>query len=66
LIRLVHHAENVDQQLGRTLRDLDQRTTFKLLNPRSTVRTGVLKDPDSPSDVSLRLRLIDCRFGLLH
>jgi hypothetical protein len=65
LIRLVHHAEDVDQQLSRTLRHLDQRTMFKLLNPRSTVRTRVLKDPDSRSDVSLRLRLIDCRLGLL-
>jgi hypothetical protein len=66
LISLVHHAEDVDQQLGRTLRDLDERTMFKLLNPRSAVRTRVLKNPDARSDVPLRLRLIDCGLGLFH
>jgi hypothetical protein len=66
LISLVHHAEDVDQQLGGTLRDLDQRTMFKLFNPGSAVRARVLKDPDSRSNVPLRLRLIDCGLGLLH
>jgi hypothetical protein len=66
LIGLVHHAENVDQQLGRTLRYLDQPTTLELLNPRSTMRTRILKDLDSGSKVSLCPRLIDCRLGLLY
>ena len=66
LVGVMHHAEDVNQQLGGTLRNLDERAKFQLLDPGPTVRARVFKHSDSRSDVPLRRCITDCCLGLLH